>query len=179
MRDPRRKIAVFAVLAVAGLAACNAGSQGKASSAPGDYAPCVLVAKADAEAILGQAVTHTESVPANPSDPGQQEICVYGAKSQTSTKRVVIILTRSFLPFPMGMAPDRDLWKASKRSFQEKGDPIQPVAGLGKDAFLEPSGVLNVLTEKIILRILVEGFQTDAQNADAEKAFAQKALSRM
>jgi hypothetical protein len=176
MRDPGRKIAVFAVLVVAGLAACNAGGRVESAWPPLDYDPCVLVTKADAEALLGQAVTSTKSESA---DPRFLKACVYGAKSGTSTKSVKILLQPRSSPIPLGMAPDRDLWKAKKRSFQEKGDPIQPVAGLGKDAFVEPSGVLNVLTEKIILSILVDGFTTDAQNADAEKALAQKALSRM
>jgi len=76
----------------------------------------------------------------------------------------------------LSMGAQPDMWNATKKMWQDK---LQPVAGLGKDAFIGPDGGLQVLTSKCILVISVNGFKGKTEKADAEKAFAQKALSRM
>ena len=170
----RYKAAIMALLMVLGLAACNSSNQATAASEPAtpgdsvaDYDACALVTKADAEAILGE-----------PVDPAKGETtpvlgnkaCGYVAASQSSMKMVNIYLGR----LSMGAQPD--MWNATKKMWQDK---LQPVAGLGKDAFIGPDGGLQVLTSKCILVISVNGFKGKTEKADAEKAFAQKALSRM
>jgi hypothetical protein len=176
MPSAGRKAAAFAVIIlVAALTACNRGGRIQARSGsvaveqPIHYDPCVLVTKADAEAILGDAIHYTSS---ESSRDRSFNACAYAAKSQTFTKIVEIFLQ------PLNEGLDHDKWKADKSVSQENGKTIQPVADLGKDAFLA-DGRLHVLTEKCILDVSVDGFTTDAQNIDAEKAIAQKALSRL
>jgi hypothetical protein len=172
---PRPRLAVPALIIVLGLSACNSGPRIQASGPvttqrqPISDDPCVLVTKADAEAILGDAVHYTSS---ESSRDRSFNACAYAAKSQTFTKIVEIFLQ------PLNLGPGHDPWKADKSVSQENGKTIQPVAELGKDAFLA-EGRLHVLTEKWILEVSVDGFTTETQNIDAEKAIAQKALSRL
>jgi len=166
---------------VLGLMACNSSKntgdqyqfkteQSSANEGSAGYDPCALVTKADAEAILGE-----------PLDPAKNETspvlgnksCSYVATSQSSMKMANIYLG------PLSLGSEPDMWNGTKKMWRNTGKEIQPVAGLGKDAFLEPSGILQVLTSKCILVISVNGFKGETEKADAEKAFAQKALSRM
>jgi hypothetical protein len=175
MRILRRRLAVAALILLLGLSACKSGSRTQASGPvvrqqqPIGDDPCVLVTKADAEAILGDAIHYTSS---ESSRDRSFNACAYAAKSQTFTKIVEIFLQ------PLNVGLDHDSWKADKSVSQENGKTIQPVADLGKDAFLA-DGRLHVLTEKYILDVSVDGFTTETQNIDAEKAIAQKALSRL
>lgn len=172
-------ISLMAILL--GLAACNSskstGDQYEFRTEPSgltegsiSYDPCVMVTKADAEAILGETV-----------DPAKNEktpvlgnkACAYVASSQSSMKMVHIFL------HPLSLGAEHDMWNGTKEMWRKTGKEVQPVAGLGKDAFVDPSGTLQVLTPKCILVVSVNGFKADAEKADAEKAFAQKALSRM
>jgi hypothetical protein len=175
MQIPRRRLAVPALIVVLGLSACKSGTKiqasGPAVSQPQPISddPCVLVTRADAEAILGDAVHYTSS---ESSRDRSFNSCAYAAKSQTFTKIVEIFLH----PLNLGLGHDR--WNADKSASPESGKAIQPVADLGKDAFLA-DGRLHVLTENAILEVSVDGFKTEAENIDAEKAIAQKALSRL
>jgi hypothetical protein len=175
MRSPGRKLAGL-VLLVSGLAACNSGSKIETMSGPVaveqsiDYDPCLLVTKADAESILGEAVDPAK----NTTTPVLgNKTCGYVATAPTSVKMVNIFL------HPLSMGAQQDMWTGAKEMWRNAGKQIRPVAGLGKDAFLEPSGTLEVLTSKCILVVSVKGFKEETQGVDAEKAFAQKALSRM
>jgi hypothetical protein len=164
------------MIVLAGLAACNSGSKIETLSGPvaieqsTDYDPCVLVTKADAEAILGEAMDAAKDTT---TPVLGHKTCGYVATSQTSMKMVNIFL------HPLSMGSQNDMWNGAKEMWRNAGKAVQPVAGLGKDAFLEPSGKLQVLTSKCILVVSVSGFKEETQKADAEKAFAQKALSRM
>ena len=175
MGSYRYNTAMMALLMVLGLGACNSSNQATTASEPvissdsvADYDACALVTKTEAEAILGE-----------PVDPAKGEAtpvlgnkaCGYVATSQSSMKMVNIYLGR----LSMGAQPD--MWNGTKKMWQDK--KLQPVAGLGKDAFIGPDGALHVLTSKCILVISVNGFKGETEKADAEKAFAQKALSRM
>jgi hypothetical protein len=168
---------MFVLLMVAAaLVACNSGSKVETMSGPVaimesiDYDPCVLVTRADAQAILGEAVDTSK----NTTTPVLgNKTCGYAATSPTSMKMVNVFL------HPLSMGAESDMWNGTKEMWRKAGQQVQPVAGLGKDAFLEPNGMLQVLTPKCILVVSVKGFREETQKTDAEKAFAQKALSRM
>ena len=175
MGSYRYNTAMMALLMVLGLGACNSSNQATTASEPvtpgdsaADYDACALVTKAEAEAILGEPVDPAkgESTPVLGN-----KACGYVATSQSSMKMVNIYLGR----LSMGAQPD--MWNGTKKMWQDK--KLQPVAGLGKDAFIGPDGALHVLTSKCTLVISVNGFKGETEKADAEKAFAQKALSRM
>jgi hypothetical protein len=164
-----------------GLAACNSskssGEQYEFKTEPSgltegaiSYDPCVLVTEADANTILGESVgpAKDEKTPVLGN-----KACAYLASSQSSMKMVHVFL------HPLSLGAEHDMWSGTKEMWRKTGKEVQPVAGLGKDAFVDPSGTLQVLTPKCILVVSVNGFRDETQKAGAEKAFAQKALSRM
>jgi len=168
MRSPWSKTAL-ALIVVAAVAGCNSSQKTAgvisrlldSRDTPCNYHPCVLVTKTDAEAILGEGIIYdkTENV-------FDIKACAYAGTSKT--KIVEIFLTPR-------ISRGADLWHGMKLG--AKG-AMQPVSGLGKEAFFGPEG-LGVLTSNCILKIKVYGFKEETQNADAEKAFALKALARM
>jgi hypothetical protein len=176
MRSSWRTIGVLITIIAAALVACNAGNKIETLSGPVaieqsiDYDPCALVTKAEAEAILGEAV----DAPKNGTTPALgHKTCDYVATAPTPMKMVTVFL------HPLSMGAQNDMWNGTKEMWRKAGEQIQPVTGLGQDAFVDPNGTLQVLTPKCILVITVKGLKGETQKTDAEKAFAQKALSRM
>ncbi len=166
---------VILMAIVLGMAACNSSSNaptasGQASPAGSaiDYDACALVTKADAEAVLGEPVELGKGATTTPMGA---KACGYVATALTSRGMVTIYVGNLTLA-------GNDLWDPQKKLWQGQAKEIQPVAGLGKDAYLAPNG-LHILMPKATLHIEVMGLKGDAATINAEKTLAQKAVSRM
>ena len=78
---------------------------------------------------------------------------------------------------------DASTWATAKAQFQQYGGNIQPVSGVGDDAFFMGPGPTPTLyalkgAHFIILRVNVKGF-SEAQNEAAMKTLATSALGRL
>jgi hypothetical protein len=150
-----------------------------AASASTELDACTLVTKAEAEAVLGEHLKDGESGPASMRGG---EICMYESRDSLSARHVTVRVE----------APnfDWDKYKEERRIEGEKMQPnrgyIRPVPGLGKDAYFARH-TLHVLTDKGTLTVIVfkdaadaaAGEEAETKAESAEKALAQKAVSRM
>jgi|SRR5579859_206552 len=174
MVNPGYKVIILMAI-VLELAACNSSGNaptgsGQASSAVSalDYDACALVTKADAEAALGEPVELGKGATTTPMGA---KACGYVATALNSRGMVTIYVGNLTLA-------GNDLWEPQKKLWQGQGKGIQPVAGMGKDAYLAPNG-LHILMPKATVHIEVMGLKDDAATINAEKTLAQKAVSRM
>ena len=159
------------------LAACNSSKnsgdsfqweQVSVKEGPLDYDACALVTKADAEAALGEPVELGKGATTTPMGA---KACGYVATALTSRGMVTVYVGNLTLA-------GNDVWEPQKKLWQGQGKGIQPVAGLGREAYLAPNG-LHILMPKATLHIEVMGLKSDDATINAEKALAQKAVSRM
>ncbi|HZR28322.1 MAG TPA: hypothetical protein VFA71_06040 [Terriglobales bacterium] len=172
------KVLILTAIMLA-LAACNSSKgsgdsnqfkteQASAKEGPLDYDACALVTKADAEAALGEPVELGKGATTTPMGA---KACGYVATALSSRGMVTIYVGNLTLA-------GNDLWEPQKKLWQGQGKGIQPVDGLGKEAYLAPNG-LHILMPKATLHIEVMGLKDEAATINAEKTLAQKAVSRM
>jgi hypothetical protein len=182
-RNTKYQTAIFILMLMIllGLAACNSSKnsdseyqfkteQLNVKQGPADYDACALVTKADAEAVLDEPVDRGKG---DTTTPLGAKACAYVATAPTSMAVVYIYLG------PLSMGAESNMWEAQKKLWQDKGTNLTTVAGLGKDAYVDPNGHLHVLTPKAIMDLSVRGLKGATANTDAEKVLAQKALGRM
>jgi hypothetical protein len=140
---------------------------------------CKLVTKVEAEDVLGEKVKDAQSGPASMQGGS---ICMYESPDTMSARHVTVrVESPNF---------DWNKYKEARRIEGEKMQPkrgyIRPVPGLGKEAYFARH-VLHVLTEHGILTVIVfkdaaeavAGEERETKAEAAEKALAQKAISRM
>jgi hypothetical protein len=140
----------------ASAAASPAASQGGGTSV-GDA--CELVTAAEAAQIMGLASTTTMAT------PGDVSYCLYGDPSGGAAAAT------SFMS--RGGSGAFTVWKTSAG--------VQQIDGLGDDAVFDPSSAtLLMLKGDAIFSVSAgTGADDESQRLDWEKAFAEKALSRL
>jgi hypothetical protein len=163
--------------------AANAGASPAtstpASGASAELDACKLVTKAEAEQVMGEKLKDPDSGPASMQGG---TICRYESPDSMSAKNVTIRVE----------SPNFD-WNKYKEDKRVEGEKMQPkrgrirqVPGLGKDAYFARH-VLHVQTDHGILTVIVfkdpadaaAGEDTETKTESAEKALAEKAVTRM
>ena len=163
--------------------AANAGASPAtstpASGASAELDACKLVTKAEAEQVMGEKLKDPDAGPASMQGG---TICRYESPDSMSAKNVTIRVE----------SPNFD-WNKYKEDKRVEGEKMQPkrgrirqVPGLGKDAYFARH-VLHVLTDHGILTVIVfkdpadaaAGEDAETKTEDAEKALAEKAVTRM
>ena len=157
----------------------NAAPTASAPSSTNELDACKLVTKAEAEQVMGEKLKDPDSGPASMQGG---TICRYEAPDTMSAKNVTIRVE----------SPNFD-WNKYKEDKRVEGEKMQPkrgrirqVPGLGKDAYFARH-VLHVLTDHGILTVIVfkdpadaaAGEDTETKTEAAEKALAEKAVTRM
>ncbi|HTC95836.1 MAG TPA: hypothetical protein VK699_20515 [Terriglobales bacterium] len=155
------------------LAACNSsknsgGSYQFKTEQVSDYDDCAPVTKADVEAALGEPMDLGKGATTTPMGA---RACGYVATALASRSMATIYVGNLTLA-------GNDLWEPQKKLWQGQGKGIQPVDGLGKEAYLAPNG-MHILMPKATLHIEVMRLKSDDATINAEKTLAQKAVSRM
>jgi hypothetical protein len=182
------KIVLPAILLLI-MAGCTQGGQGKSDSAsvapPASSAstsnsaaadsslpdPCKLLTKAEAEAILGEAIRDPE-----PGGLGGSRICEYKT----------VTVHGGVLPYyiHIGIIPEQQqVWDAGKKlHLQSDAKETRPVAGIADDAYFLLED-LDIFTKQrsVTITVLKSIDKPDHAKAvqEAEMAVAQKIIPRM
>jgi hypothetical protein len=131
--------------------------------------PCKLLTKAEAEAILGEAIKEPEA-----NSLGGNRICDYKSAK----------LHAGIAPYSIHIAitaEKRQVWDAGKKMHTEAKE-LRPVAGLGEDAYFLLDD-LEVFSKdrSININVMKEIDKPDHAQAvqQAERAVAEKILARL
>jgi hypothetical protein len=139
--------------------------------AGGSSNPCGLLTKDEAEAFAGEAVTSPELK--DTKNPLGQKMCLYNT---VSSRLIQISVIRT-----ADMAPDtrKHGQTAAKvyKSTKEMLEPVEPVQGVGDDAFWGTPG-LHILKGDIYALISV-GNTSKRENLELAKRIAAKVLPRL
>jgi hypothetical protein len=151
--------------------ATNLGTTNSAAADSNLPDPCKLLTKAEAEAILGEAIRDPE-----PGGLGGSKICEYKT----------VTVHGGVLPYyiHIGIIPEQQqVWDAGKKlHLQSDAKETRPVAGIGDDAYFLLED-LDIFTKQrsVSINVMKSIDKPDHAKAvqDAEMAVAQKIIPRM
>lgn len=149
------------------------------SSGSKELDACTLVTHAEAEQAMGEKLKDADSGPASMQGG---TICRYGSPDSLSPKNVTIRVESP--NFNWGKVKEDK--RIEGENMRPKRGYIRQVPGLGKDAYFARH-VLHVLTDHGILTVImfkdtadaIADEKTETKTEAAEKALAEKAVTRM